>query len=241
MMNLYPNDFKLEETTVWKFSERGNWATHNGRYRENWSPYIPRNLILRYSKKGDKILDQFCGGGTTLIEAKLLGRRAVGLDINENAVMLSNYNLNFKVKYAEATEIKKGSATNLDFIEDNSIDLICTHPPYANIINYSDDIKGDLSLLDVEPFLAEFKKVVDESYRVLKKGKICALMIGDIRKNGKVVPLGFEVMNLFLKAGFRSKEIVIKEQSNLNISDYWKNKKTRFLFLAHEYIFIFEK
>lgn len=240
MMNLYPNDFNLEETTVWKFNERGSWATHSGRYRENWSPYIPRNLILRYSKKGDKILDQFCGGGTTLIEAKLLGRRAIGLDINENAVMLSNYNLNFKVKYAETIELKKGNATNLDFIEDNSIDLICTHPPYANIINYSDDIKGDLSLLDVEHFLGEFKKVVEESYRVLKNGKICALMIGDIRKNGKVVPLGFEVMNLFLKVGFRPKEIVIKEQTNLNKSDYWKNKK-KFLFLAHEYIFIFEK
>lgn len=239
-MNLYPNDFNLEETTVWKFNERGSWATHSGRYRENWSPYIPRNLILRYSKKGDKILDQFCGGGTTLIEAKLLGRRAIGLDINENAVMLSNYNLNFKVKYAETIELKKGNATNLDFIEDNSIDLICTHPPYANIINYSDDIKGDLSLLDVEHFLGEFKKVVEESYRVLKNGKICALMIGDIRKNGKVVPLGFEVMNLFLKVGFRPKEIVIKEQTNLNKSDYWKNKK-KFLFLAHEYIFIFEK
>ena len=195
---------------------------------------------MRYSKKGDKILDQFCGGGTTLIEAKLLGRRAIGLDINENAVMLSNYNLNFKVKYAETIELKKGNATNLDFIEDNSIDLICTHPPYANIINYSDDIKGDLSLLDVEHFLGEFKKVVEESYRVLKNGKICALMIGDIRKNGKVVPLGFEVMNLFLKVGFRPKEIVIKEQTNLNKSDYWKNKK-KFLFLAHEYIFIFEK
>ena len=240
MMNLYPNDFNLEETTVWKFNERGSWATHSGRYRENWSPFIPRNLILRYSKKGDKILDQFCGGGTTLIEAKLLGRRAIGLDINENAVMLSNYNLNFKVKYAETIELKKGNATNLDFIEDNSIDLICTHPPYANIINYSDDIKGDLSLLDVEHFLGEFKKVVEESYRVLKNGKICALMIGDIRKNGKVVPLGFEVMNLFLKVGFRPKEIVIKEQTNLNKSDYWKNKK-KFLFLAHEYIFIFEK
>lgn len=229
MMNLYPNDFNLEETTVWKFNERGSWATHSGRYRENWSPYIPRNLILRYSKKGDKILDQFCGGGTTLIEAKLLGRRAIGLDTNENAVILSNYNLNFKVKYAETIELKKGNATNLDFIEDNSIDLICTHPPYANIINYSDDIKGDLSLLDVEHFLGEFKKVVEESYRVLKNGKICALMIGDIRKNGKVVPLGFEVMNLFLKVGFRPKEIVIKEQTNLNKSDYWKNKKKVFV------------
>ena len=42
-----PKDFKLETTTVWSFPERGEWATHKGNYRANWSPYIPRNLILR--------------------------------------------------------------------------------------------------------------------------------------------------------------------------------------------------
>ena len=40
----------------------------------NWSPYIPRNILLRYSKEGDLVLDQFAGGGTTLVEAKLLNR-----------------------------------------------------------------------------------------------------------------------------------------------------------------------
>lgn len=46
-----PERFKLEDTTIWSFPERGNWATHSGKYRGNWSPYIPRNIILRYSKK----------------------------------------------------------------------------------------------------------------------------------------------------------------------------------------------
>ena len=63
-----PENFKLQDTTIWSFLERGNWATHSGKYRGNWSPYIPRNIILRYSKKKDWILDQFLGSGTTLIE-----------------------------------------------------------------------------------------------------------------------------------------------------------------------------
>lgn len=42
-----PENFKLERTTVWSFPDRGDWATHKGNYRANWSPYIPRNLILR--------------------------------------------------------------------------------------------------------------------------------------------------------------------------------------------------
>lgn len=137
--------FKLEDTTIWSFHERGNWATHSGKYRENWSPYIPRNIILQYSKKKDWILDQFLGSGTTLIEAKLLGRNAIGVDVNSEAVKLSNTNLNFACQDKSKIFTKQGNANNLSFIKDESIDLICTHPPYADIIRYSKEISGDIS------------------------------------------------------------------------------------------------
>ena len=42
---LSPKNFKPEINTIWSFKSRGNWATHNGNYRGNWSPYIPRNII----------------------------------------------------------------------------------------------------------------------------------------------------------------------------------------------------
>jgi hypothetical protein len=73
-----PSTFTPETTTVWSFPDRGYWATHIGNYRGNWSPYIPRNLILRYTAPGDLVLDQMAGSGTTVVECKLLGRRAVG-------------------------------------------------------------------------------------------------------------------------------------------------------------------
>ncbi len=65
-----PEDYRIEDSTVWSFPNRGNWATHKSNYRGNWSPYIPRNLILKYTKEGDWVLDQMMGSGTTLIEAK---------------------------------------------------------------------------------------------------------------------------------------------------------------------------
>ena len=81
-----PEEFELEMNTVWSFPDRGKWATHDAKYRGNWSPYIPRNLLLRYSNEGNLILDQFAGGGTTLVEAKLLNRNVIGVDINNNAL-----------------------------------------------------------------------------------------------------------------------------------------------------------
>ncbi len=91
----HPPNFREETTTVWSFKQRGDWATHNGRYRGNWSPYIPRNVILKYSKPGDVVLDYFVGGGTTAVEAKLLGRRCIARDINPGAVGLTRENIRF--------------------------------------------------------------------------------------------------------------------------------------------------
>ena len=76
-----PPDFQLEASSLWSFPDRGSWATHDGGYRGNWSPDIPRNVMLRYTRPGDLVLDPFVGGGTTAIEAKLVGRDCVALDI----------------------------------------------------------------------------------------------------------------------------------------------------------------
>ena len=240
-MTLQPVKFELEPTTIWSFPDRGNWATHSGSYRGNWSPYIPRNLMLRYSNERDWVLDQFVGSGTTIVEAKLLNRNAIGVDVNKEAIKLAGKNIQFRSNSAPKIFLKQGNAVELDFLKDRSIDLICTHPPYADIIKYSQNIEGDISLLCVEDFLEKMNKVATESYRVLKKNKICAVMMGDIRKAGNVVPLGFRTMEKFLQAGFKSKEIIIKEQHNCKSTKYWNNRNNSFLLLAHEYIFVFQK
>lgn len=241
-----PEKFELEMTTVWSFPDRGNWATHDAKWRGNWSPYIPRNILLRYSNEGELVLDQFAGGGTTLIEAKLLNRNIIGVDVNDIALDRCRKKINFKCEAAKGkVHIQKGDARNLDFVSDQSIDLICTHPPYADIIHYSKnmDISSDLSNLGVKDFLIEMRKVAAESYRVLKKGKFCVLLMGDTRQKGYIIPMSFQVMEIFESAGFRTKEIIIKKQHNCKTTDFWKAKSINynFLLIAHEYLFIFKK
>ena len=239
---LQPENFELETNTVWAFPNRGKWATHDAKYRGNWSPYIPRNVILRYSSEGDTVLDQFVGGGTTAVEAKLTGRNFIGFDINPAAVELIKKKLDFEYNTSAEISVKLGDARKLE-LSDDSIDLICTHPPYADIINYSDGIDGDLSLLSIKPFLAEMSIVAAECYRVLKKDKFCAILMGDTRKKGMVQPLAFETMKLFELTEFKLKEIIIKEQHNCKATGYWKTNsiKYNFLLLAHEYLFVFKK
>ena len=190
------------------------------------------------------VLDQFAGGGTTLVEAKLLNRDIIGIDINDAALERCREKVSFNYEPAKGkVYIKKGDARKLDSIPDESIDLICTHPPYADIIKYSDGIDGDLSQLKVKDFLEQMKPVAEESYRVLKKGKFCAVLMGDTRQKGCMIPMSFDVMKIFQDAGFTLKELIIKEQHNCKATGYWKTNsvKYNFLLIAHEYLFVFRK
>lgn len=248
-----PNDRELfeelDKTTTWKFRKRGDWATHNGSYRGNWPPQIPRYFIKKYTKKGDWVFDGFMGGGTTVVECKLLGRNAIGYDINPFAVKIAKKQIEIinkeskkQKKKLPESKIKIGvhDVRNLKSIKDNSIDLICTHPPYFNSLKYTHNIDNDISQIgDVNVFLNEMSSIAGEFYRILGPGKICAILIGDIRTKKNMYPLGFRVMERFVEEGFTLKDTIIKEQYNDRSTAFYVNHNIRRI--NHEYLFIFEK
>ena len=238
-------NFKEEITTVWSFPERGDWATHNAKYRGNFAPQIARNIILRYSNEGDTVLDPMVGGGTTLIETKLLNRKGIGIDINPEAIALTRKNLEFKCDSDYEQTVRIGDVRDMSFLSSGSIDLIVTHPPYLNIIKYSDGkIEGDLSnISNVKKFCSELNKGIAEFFRVLKENCYCAVLIGDTRKNKHYVPLAFYVMQLFFENGFILKEDIIKIQHNCTSTPYWekKVKEYNFYLIMHEHLLVFRK
>jgi DNA modification methylase len=246
---LEPPDFRLETTTVWSFENRGKWATHRGNYRGNWAPEIPRNLILRYTQPQDVVLDQMVGSGTTLIECKLLGRNGIGVDINYEALMVAWNRLDFALPEKEGHSWQKlylGDARSLNLIDDESIDLIATHPPYASIIRYSKkgQENGDLSRArSLDDYLAGMRQVAGECYRVLKPGKHCAILVGDTHRHKHYVPIAFRVMQTFLDVGFILREDVIKLQWHVQTERQRWNPRWRhdFLLTFHEHLFIFRK
>ena len=92
-------------------------------------------------------------------------------------------------------------------------------------------------------FLIEIEKVASECYRILKKDKFCAILMGDTRQKGHMIPMSFEVMRIFEDVGFKLKELIIKEQHNCKATGYWKTNSVKFNFLliAHEYLFVLKK
>lgn len=243
-----PEDYLPETETVWSFPTRGDWATHRGNYRGNWSPYVPRNVILRYTNLGDTVLDQMCGSGTTLVECRLLGRRCIGVDINPDAVMVSQDRLCFEMpkndEWAEQPiETYIGDARRLDDIKSDSIDLVATHPPYAGIVRYSKNkVAGDLSALKLEEYFSEMVLVAAEAFRVLRPGGHCAILIGDSRKHLHYIPISHRSMQAFLEAGFVLREDIVKIQWKTKTTrERWRGTRHSFYKIAHEHLFVFRK
>lgn len=237
-------NFKPEIATVWSFPKRGDWQTHNPKFRGNFAPQIARNIILKYSKEGDIVLDPMVGGGTTLIECKLLNRKGTGIDINPVSVELTRKNLDFE-GFSTPQKVTVGDVRNLSQIENGSVDLIMTHPPYINIIKYSDGkIVEDLSnISSPKKFCDEFEFAIREFFRVLKEDCHCAILIGDTRKSRHYVPLSYYVMERFLKNGFILKEDIIKIQHNCGSTPYWKATAEQYniYLIMHEHLFVFRK
>jgi DNA modification methylase len=184
------------------------------------------------------------GGGTTLIEARLLNRNAIGYDINQIAVKTTSERINFDIKSAAKQVAKLGNAQKLPE-KDNTVDLIVTHPPYANIVKYSDGKNPDdlSSISSIPKFLDALDIAIKEMCRVLKPGRYCAILIGDTRKGQHYIPLSHFVLQRCLQTGFALKEEVIKTQHNTTRGPRWtaSAKHYKFYLIMHEHLFIFRK
>lgn len=161
-----------------------------------------------------------------------------------NAVGITRERLMFNVSNTSQQTVSAGDVRNLPHADD-SIDLILTHPPYANIVKYSDGKNPDdlSSISGIHPFLDELEKGIRELYRVLKPDRYCAILIGNTRKGQHYVPLSHFVLDRCMKIGFALKEEIIKTQHNTTHSPRWVGaaRSYRFYLIMHEHLFVLRK
>ncbi len=235
--------------SLWIFPSRDNSGAHTPEYHGNFIPQIPRQAMLRFTRKGEWVLDTFAGLGTTLIEAKKLGRNAVGIELSpEIAEKAKTLVAMEKNPHNVRVDMVVGDAINPETYRAlGKFQLVIMHPPYWDIIKFSEE-RNDLSnARSLDEFLDKFEKAVTLAKEHLDDRRYLVLVIGDKYSGGEWIPLGFYTMERVIKNGFRLKSIVVKNiaENRGKRGQYalWRYRalKHGYYIFKHEYVMFFEK
>ncbi len=240
--------------SLWVIDRRDSSGGHLGWYWGNFVPQIPQQMMLRYTRRQDWVIDAFAGSGTTLIECRRLGRNGIGLELNKGIAAEAEKLVDTTRNDDEVTtKIVVGDSRKIDIrgaLEKNrvkQVQLLIMHPPYHDIIRFSDD-SGDLSNAgSTERFLQMFGQTVDNLTPYLETDRYFALVVGDKYSRGEWMPLGFYCMNEVLRRSYALKSIVVKNydetRSKRHQAELWRYRALAggFYVFKHEYIFIFRK
>jgi len=220
---------EIQTTTLWDYPSQhyGSKMQGDQNYIGATPSYIIWNLLQRYTREGDLVLDPMCGSGTTLDVCKDLNRKSVGFD-------LAPYRAD--ILPADARKIP---------LRDNSVDFVFVDPPYSNHVKYSGDPRciGELDAR-TSLYLDAMKKVIDEIFRVLKSRRMMALYVSDSFQKGKPFSaIGFDLYQLLLKK-FRPVDIVcvVRHHKSLkNTSWHRAAVEGNYFLRGFNYLFIMKK
>ena len=223
-------------TTLWEYPSQhyGDRIQGDKRYAGATPSWVIWQLLSRYTREGDLILDPMCGSGTTLDVCADLNRRSVGFDL---APMRED------IHAADARALPA---------KDASADFVFVDPPYSTHINYSDDPAciGKLDALEDggRAYYDAMGRVIDEIHRVLKNRRYMALYVSDSFRKRKpprasFEPIGFELFAL-LRARLRPVDIITVARKNAKLArGNWRKSavEENFFLRGFNYCFIMKK
>jgi len=240
--------------SLWILDKRDTSGAHFGWYWGNFIPQIPHQLMMRYTKKGEWVIDTFVGSGTTLIECKRLGRNGIGIELNPGVARKAKelireekniHNVTAEVITADSRYVDLKEILSQQGIK--KVQLIIMHPPYHDIIRFSSNPDDLSNAKTTEDFIKMFSDVIDNTTPYLDEGRYLGIVIGDKYSKGEWIPLGFYVMNEVLKRKFSLKSIIVKNfeetRGKRNQKELWKYRALvgGFYIFKHEYILLFKK
>lgn len=245
--------------SLWLLGARDRSDPHVGDYWGNFVPQIPRQLMRRFTKHGDVVLDLFAGMGTTLIECRRLGRHGLGVELAADVAEAAQariaqaanvHGVATRLIVADATAPATETTLRAALAElgRDAVDLAILHPPYHDIIRFSDDPRDLSNAPTLDAFLAGLRCAAAHAVALLRPGRFFALVIGDTYRAGTWQPLGFETMQVCRALGLQLKAINVKsiqgnERGKGRRANLWKYRalKEGFYLFKHEYVMVFRK
>ena len=227
------------QVAVWEFSYEKRDVRDKDVHPAVFPISLPSKCIELFTHKGELVLDPFAGIGTTLLAAKDLARNAVGFDLSKKYVTFTKERLNQSNLFSSTKQIPIcDDAINIpNYLEENSVSLSITSPPYANMLNRprkNKSLRGDLrnnkhyekiqqysndprDLGTMEPKI--FAQALGEIYKKIlplhKPGAHCVINITDLWWENKRIPLHLYTIESLEKAGYKLRNTIIWDRRNL--------------------------
>lgn len=221
---------RLQPTTLWDYPSQhyGEGVQGSPTYKGATPSYIIWNLLQRYTKPKDLVIDPCAGSGTTLDVARDLDRRALGYDVHPTR-----------------KDIFRVDARKLPPELTGKVDFVFIDPPYSTHLDYGEDPR-DIGKLDASgpEYYRAMEQVFDQIRRVLKPGRHMGLYVSDSFVKGKgFYPIGFELFSR-LRERFEAADIIciVRHNKTLEMGNYRKAAEEGNFFLrGFNYLFIMKK
>jgi len=246
--------------SLWLIEARDRTGGHQLDYHGNFVPQIATQTFLRYTRENDVVLDLFLGSGTSAIEAVRLNRRLVGVELKPDLVeavraKVSPALLDSRIHVLQGDSARpetasrvQGLLATMDAAGAAYAQLLVLHPPYHDIIHFSNDPADLSNASSLEAFLDLFGTVARHGFDLLEPGRFAVLVIGDKYARGELVPLGFYCLERMRAVGFRPKAIVVKniegnERGKGRDNNLWRYRALAggYYIFKHEYVMIFQR
>jgi len=201
---------------------------------------LPAHFIKTLTHKGELVLDPFVGIGTTLLAAQDLDRNAVGFDLKKEYIEIAKKRLaqtRIVNDGAEQVAIAEDAHNIPQYLDENTVSLCITSPPYANMLAHrrlNKSIRGDLrknsQYLKVQQYSTDpqdlgtmnheqYSKTIEEIYAgilpLMRHKAHCIININDVWENNKRIPTHVYVIEALEKAGFEFRNTFIWDKRNL--------------------------
>jgi DNA modification methylase len=247
---MHKPQLQLFTTTLWEYPSQDYGRERHGDkdYIGATPAWVIWQLLQRYTRAGDTVLDPMCGSGTTIDVANELQRKPVGLDLSPSR-----------------PDIRQADARQLP-LESGMVDFAFIDPPYSTHVEYSDDprcigkldaspeVKGGDPAKGAKgkggggslenPYYAAMAQVIAELHRVMKNRRYMGLYVSDSFKKGNpFMPIGFELFSL-LRQHFRPIDIIAVVRHNRTLKrNHWHTAAVEgnYFLRGFNYLFIMKK
>ena len=239
---------RVMSTTLWEYPSQ-HYDAQDGSKFQGSKDYIGATpswiiwqLLTRYTRENDTVIDPMCGSGTTLDVCSDLGRKGIGFDLNPQRK---------EIAHADARELP---------MADESVDFAFIDPPYSTHVDYSDDDRcigkldasepmyGD-DVMNGHAYYESMDQVLSELHRVMKPNRYMGLYVSDSwkkkpgQKGGAFMPIGFELFAT-MREYFQPVDIitVVRHNKKLKQGNWHKSaEKENFFLRGFNYLFIMKK